>query len=179
LKLKRNRIKNLPKEYCNLENLKEIDLSENEFNFLPMIITLDKIEKVNLISNYIDDYKIMEDELTKFNYEADKKFNLKFLYLNKNLLTKLPIDFIKDRTFHNLKHMALDENPIKEYTKEIKKIIEENFENVYTFNKDEVELIKDNEYEEESINEENKNKDEDDITEVFTNNNKSNKFLLF
>lgn len=149
--------------------MEEIDLSENEFTFLPKIITLSSLRKINLISNKIGSYEIMEDENNPYHYETSDRYDLEFLYLNKNLLDKLPVDFIKNFNFHKIKHMALDENPIKEYTKEIKNIIStRNFENVITFNTDNIEEAKEEEFEESE-------KDQKELKEAESD-NKSKKF---
>ena len=67
------------------------------------------MEKVNLISNFIMKYEIKEDENTDFSVielEPQKQFMIQKLYLNKNLLEKLPTDFIKNENFKHLKHIV-------------------------------------------------------------------------
>jgi hypothetical protein len=95
----------------NLTSLKEINLAENNFTYIPLLLfNLRGLKIANLNYNKITDFNISDDgnNATIISCEC----NLKILYLVKNEIKNLPYDLIMSDFFMNIEHLALDDNPI-------------------------------------------------------------------
>jgi len=98
--LKRNLLKTMP-ELKELKELLEIDLSENEFSRFPeSIISLEKIQKINLNMNNLD----------TLNYPI-RNSTIQYLYLSNNQFKEIFPDILN---LTALKHVSLDGNQIAE-----------------------------------------------------------------
>ena len=114
--LKRNCLETLPKEFFTLKNLQEIDLSENNFSFIPAVIfVLPVLKKINLCLNKITNFELKNEDNTIFILE--KNVNFEYLYLSNNLIKDFPTDLIKHLI--KIKHLSLDFNAITDIPKEV------------------------------------------------------------
>lgn len=165
--MRRNQISRIPSEFSNLKELIEVDFSENIIEYLPsLIFKLKKLKKANLCLNLIRNFEIFDDPLNRYNYKDKEKFNIEVLLLTKNKIEILPIDFMKNQNLHKLKHLSIDDNPIKEITREILNLIEKNYKDIITFTFD-PSIIKEDENDE--VEEEKDN--------LVSSTKKSNKFV--
>jgi len=114
--------------------LEEIDLSENNFTYIPsLIFKLDKLRKANLNFNNIKEFEIMEDEKKKYLIPPEtKKFSIKYLYLAKNSIENLPYEIMMRGYLDEIEHMTLAENPIRMPSKELLARIKNKFINKLT-----------------------------------------------
>lgn len=132
--LKRNKISSLPLEILILESLEELDLSENNFNYIPSsIFMLKNLEKANFNLNRIELFQILDHEKSKYIVPRDYRFNIKYLFLVRNSIRYLPNDYILNDNFKNIEHLALDENPIKQPNKELLYKIKQSYKYKITF----------------------------------------------
>ena len=99
LRLRWNKIYQIPEEFSQLENLKYLDLGSNKLTEFPTaIFTLLKLETLNLDQNFILEVFILNSKLE----------NLTNLYLSNNLINRIYLDLPK------LENLELNSNKIIE-----------------------------------------------------------------
>ncbi len=119
LDLSYNKLHNIPDNFINLRNLKELFFFDNYFEHIPSIIY-----ELNLKS-----LSFALSKITRFPDDIVKLKNIEFLYLNGNRCKYLPIESIVKMSKARLKVINVKDNPIRNvpvefYTQGLKGILD-------------------------------------------------------